>query len=57
MKIFASQGAPLVSTPPMANLLLASTTLAANFATSSAGVVYTDGNDTSGKFAAANNLK
>jgi hypothetical protein len=47
----------------MANLLPASMTLAANFATSSAGVVYTDSkfatsiNDTSGKFAAANNLK
>jgi hypothetical protein len=45
-EIFASQGAPPVSTTPVANLLV-STTPAANFATSFASVV-----DTGGKFAA-----
>jgi hypothetical protein len=57
VEIFASQGAPLVSTPPLANLPPVSTTLATNFATSSAGAVDTFGkfatgvNNTGGKFA------
>jgi hypothetical protein len=45
-EIFANQGAPPVSTTPVVNLPPVSTTLAANFATSTAGVV-----DTGGKFA------
>jgi hypothetical protein len=44
-EIFASEGAPPVSTTPVANLPPALTTLAANFATGTAGVV-----DTSGKY-------
>jgi hypothetical protein len=42
-EMFASEGAPPVSTTPMANLPPVSTTPAANFATGTAGVVYTDG--------------
>jgi hypothetical protein len=38
-EIFASQGAPPVSTTPVVNLPLVSTTLAANFAISFASVV------------------
>jgi hypothetical protein len=68
VEIFASQGAPLVSTTPeaklppvstpAANLPPVSTTPAANFATSFASVVDTGGkfatgvNDTASKFAA-----
>jgi hypothetical protein len=48
VEIFASQGAPPVSTTPEANLLLVSTTPMANFATSFASVV--DVNETGGKF-------
>ena len=46
MEIFASQGAPPVSTTPVAHLLPVSTALAANFATNFASVV-----DTGSKFA------
>jgi hypothetical protein len=46
----AAQGAPTVSTTPVANLPLVSTTPAANFATDTVGVV-----DTGGKFAAGVN--
>jgi hypothetical protein len=45
VEIFASQGAPPVSTTPAANLPLVSTTPVANFANSLASVV-----DTGGKF-------
>jgi hypothetical protein len=44
-EIFASQGAPLVSTTPVANLLPASATSAANFSIIFASVV-----DTGGKY-------
>ena len=50
--IFASKGAPPVSTTPVAKLPPVSTTPAANFATSLASVV-----DTGGKFAAGNKDK
>jgi hypothetical protein len=56
-EIFASQGAPPVSTTPVANLPPASVTPVANFSTISASVVDTGGkfatgvNDTGGKFA------
>jgi hypothetical protein len=46
VEIFASQGAPPVSTTPVANLPLVSTTPAANFATIFPSVV-----DTGGKYA------
>ena len=49
-EIFASQGAPPVSTTPVANLPAVSTTPVAKFATSSAWV-----GDTGGKFAAGDN--
>jgi hypothetical protein len=49
-EIFASQGAPQVSTTQVANLPLVSTTPTANFATSFASVV-----DTDGKFATSVN--
>ncbi len=60
-EIFASQGAPPVSTTPVANLPLVSATPAANFYTIFASVVDTGGkfatgvNDTGGKFAAGVN--
>jgi hypothetical protein len=41
--IFTSQGAPLVSTTPAANMPLVSATPAANFSTSFASVVDTGG--------------
>jgi hypothetical protein len=56
VEIFASQGAPPVSTTPVANLPPVSTTPAENFATILPSVVDTGGkfatgvNDTSGKF-------
>jgi hypothetical protein len=56
-EIFASQGAPLVSTTPVANLQPVSKTPAANFSTIFASFLDTSGkfatgvNDTSGKFA------
>jgi hypothetical protein len=56
-EIFASQGAPLVSTTPVANLPPVSATPVANFSTIFASVVDTGGkfatgdNDTGGKFA------
>jgi hypothetical protein len=50
LEIFASQGAPLVSMTPVANVSLVSTTSTANFATGTAGIV-----DTSGKFATDSN--
>jgi hypothetical protein len=51
-EIYASQGAPPVSTTPAANLPPVSTTLVANFATNFASVFDTGGNgvnDTGGK--------
>ncbi len=42
-EIFASQGAPPVSTPPMANLPRVSATPAANFVTSFTSVIDTGG--------------
>ncbi len=53
MEIFASQGAPPVSTAPVANLQTVSMTPAANFATSFSSFVDTSGkfNNTGGKFA------
>jgi hypothetical protein len=54
-EIFASQGAPPVSTTPVANLPPVSRTLAANFATGIAGVIDTGVNDTSKKFASGVN--
>jgi hypothetical protein len=48
--MFPSEGAPAVSTTPVANLPLVSMTPATNFATGTAGVV-----DTSGKFASVVN--
>jgi hypothetical protein len=48
-EIFASKGAPPVSTTLVANLPPVSATPAANFATSFASVVDTGGNDTGGK--------
>ncbi len=41
--IFACEGAPPVSTTPVANLLPVATSPAANFTTGTAGVVYTGG--------------
>ncbi len=60
-EIFASQGAPPVSTTPVANLPPVSATPLANFATIFASVVDTGGkfsnsvNDTGGKFATSVN--
>jgi hypothetical protein len=60
-EIFASQGAPLVSTTPVANLPPVSATPVANFSTIFASVVDTGGkfatgvNDTAGKFATGGN--
>jgi hypothetical protein len=42
-EMFASEGAPPVSTTPVANLPPVSTTPAASFATSTAGAVYNGG--------------
>jgi hypothetical protein len=50
-EIFASQGAPSVSTTPVANTPPVSMTLAANFTTNFASVVHTDG-----KFVTGGNL-
>ncbi len=57
-EIFASQGAPPVSTTPVATLPPVSMTPAANFATSFSSVVDTGGtgvNNTGGKFATGDN--
>ncbi len=51
MEILASEGALPVSTTPVENLPLVSTTRAANFATGTAGVV-----DTGGKFATGSTI-